>query len=157
MVLNVPEISPKVTGIITLSKGWRGVQERPPCHSLKMTMSFYMTGVFFTVSLIIPSAHKLKIRWQTLSTSQICLKSTKSGLFIFAWNKRVASEYEFSHISINGRILARQILYHGMKGVLNWKFHISLVLLWLLGYNCATWILNMALNELYLVVRISLV
>ena len=38
MVLNVPEILPKVTGIVTLSGGGGGVQERPPCHSLKMSL-----------------------------------------------------------------------------------------------------------------------
>ena len=36
MVLDVPEIPPKVTGIVTLSGGGGGVLERPPCHSLKI-------------------------------------------------------------------------------------------------------------------------
>ena len=60
MVLHVPEIPPKVNEIVTLSGGG-GVQERPLCHSLKMsllggggggskarvTMSFYMTFFYF--------------------------------------------------------------------------------------------------------------
>ena len=58
MALNVPEIPPKVAEIVTLSGGGG---ERPPCHSLKMsllgwggggskarvTMSFYMTFFHF--------------------------------------------------------------------------------------------------------------
>ena len=38
VVLFVPEIPPKVNGFVTLSGGRVGVQERPPCHSLKMSL-----------------------------------------------------------------------------------------------------------------------
>ena len=38
VLLFVPEIPPKVNGFVTLSGGRVGVQERPPCHSLKMSL-----------------------------------------------------------------------------------------------------------------------
>ena len=44
MVLHILEIPPKVTKIVTLSGG-RGVQERPPCHSLKMSLLGWGGGV----------------------------------------------------------------------------------------------------------------
>ena len=54
-------VPPNITGLVTLSGGGLGVQERPPCHSLKMSLSarggdlrqdnFNIYVVFWTVSL----------------------------------------------------------------------------------------------------------
>ena len=66
-MLYVPEIPPKITGLVTLSWGGVKVWERPPCHSLNMSLLARVGGC-------------LRQEWQCYSISRFFLTASLAVL-----------------------------------------------------------------------------